>query len=154
MRTEMPQAQSLTQKREASRGFTGTLGIFSNTRERRALAEKREKGGGARAGEEGKGGTFFDTGVVPQLIACRALTPQVPRWQDSAGHALWTPAALTVVGGGQAQQAARPGHTGVASWRESTEPQHPSVDTRRRRKEHRDPERLTGHHQVKLRMRW
>lgn len=58
---------------------------------------------------------FFDTGVVPQLIPLRALTHQVPGWQDTAGYALWTPAALTAVGLGQAQQAAWPGHTGIAS---------------------------------------
>lgn len=46
---------------------------------------------------------FFDTGVVPQLIALRALTHQVPRWEDTAGHTLWTPAALTVVGLRQAE---------------------------------------------------
>lgn len=65
--------------------------------------------------EKKKGHTFFDTGVIPQLIPLRALTHQVPGWQDTAGYALWTPAALTAVGLGQAQQAAWPGHTGIAS---------------------------------------
>lgn len=66
-------------------------------------------------GRKKKGHTFFDTGVVPQLIPLRALTHQVPGWQDTAGYTLWTPAALTAVGLGQAQQAAWPGHTGIAS---------------------------------------
>lgn len=60
---------------------------------------------------------FFDTRVVLQLIALRALAHQVPGREDAARNTIWTPAGSSVVGLGQAQQAARPGHTGVASRR-------------------------------------
>ena len=66
---------------------------------------------------KGKGRTFFDTRLVLQLIAVRTLTHQVPGREDAAGHTLWTPAAPSVVGLGQTQQAARPGRTGGASWK-------------------------------------
>lgn len=61
--------------------------------------------------------TFFDTRVVLLLVARRALAHQVSGREDTAGHTVWTPAAPAAVGLGQAQQAARPGHTGIASWR-------------------------------------
>ena len=64
-----------------------------------------------------RGRTFFDTRVVLQLVAVRALAHQVPGREDTAGHAVWTPAAPAAVGLGQAQQTARPRCTGVASWR-------------------------------------
>ena len=83
------------------------------------------EGGGGRRVEKKKGRTFFDAGAVLPLIALRAVAHQVPGREDSAGHALRTPAALTVVGPGQAEQAARPGHTGVASWREGKRRPHP-----------------------------
>jgi len=60
---------------------------------------------------------FSDAGVVLPLVALRALTHQVPGREDAAGHTLWTPAAFTVVGPGQAEQAAWPGHAGIASSR-------------------------------------
>lgn len=46
---------------------------------------------------------FFDTGVVLPLIALRAVTHQVPRGEDTAGHTFWTPAAFAVVGLREAQ---------------------------------------------------
>lgn len=64
-----------------------------------------------------RGHTFFDTRVVLLLVAMGALAHQVPRREDTAGHTVWTPAAPAAVGLGQAQQAARPGRTGIASWR-------------------------------------
>lgn len=46
---------------------------------------------------------FFDTGVVLPLVALRAVTHQVPRGEDTAGQAFWTPAAFAVVGLREAQ---------------------------------------------------
>lgn len=66
---------------------------------------------------KGKRRTFFDTRAVLQLIAVRTLTHQVPGREGAAGHTVWTPAASSVVGLGQTQQAARPGCTGGASWK-------------------------------------
>ena len=82
--------------------------------------KQNREGGKEDSRQKEKGRTFFDAGVVPQLIAPRALTPQVARGQDSAGYALWTPAAPVAFSPGQAQQAAWLGHTGVASCREGT----------------------------------
>lgn len=46
---------------------------------------------------------FFDTGVVLPLIALRAVTHQVPRGEDTAGHTFGAPAAFAVVGLREAQ---------------------------------------------------
>lgn len=84
--------------------FLFPVGTFHELRkigEQTALAEER-KTGGESSGQKERGRTFFDAGVIPQLIAPRALTPQVARGQDSAGHTLWTPAAPALVGPGQA----------------------------------------------------
>lgn len=58
---------------------------------------------------------FFDTCIVFPLIAPRAVTYQVPRGEDTAGHTFWTPAASAVVGLGETQEAAGLRDTGIAS---------------------------------------
>lgn len=100
-----------------------SCGLFPVSRRVHDATEngKREREQGQK---QKKGLTFFDTGIVLQLIALGAVTQQVPRREDTAGHSLWTPAAFAVVGLGQAQKTAWTGHAGVASWRGDSQPQH------------------------------